>query len=114
MTGRAGKLDTRVKFERETEISTGGGGTSKTWTEQFSRWGGVSHPKLSARLERENAGALTSVQRASILVRADPDTITIKPSWRCRFDNKVWNIRGITPIGRNDRLSIIVESGVAA
>lgn len=115
MTGQAGRLDTRVSFEMIAEVDTPGGGVSSSWSEQFKRWCGVSYPKLTARLEREDEGALTSVTRASLLIRSDVSTRTINATgWRCVFDGQTWNIRGITPVGRRDRLSLIIESGVAA
>ena len=118
----AGKLDTRCQFQSQTEISDGGGGSTTTWTTQFTVWGGFAFPRLRSRMEAVAAGAVQTVNSGQLTVRDSSDTRRATKEWRVVVvtDHSVspeatetWNIRKEYPRERDGLLRFEVEAGVS-
>lgn len=108
----AGRLRHRIAFQKEEQVSDGGGGWTTEWVTQFT---------VAARLrplrggETVMAGRLEARQPYVITVRQSADTLSIKPQWRAvnaRTD-EVMAIRSIADMEESGAfLDILTEAGV--
>lgn len=117
----AGSLDTRCTFQKETQVSDGGGGHTITWVDQFTVWGRIDYPSMRSRMEQIAAGAVQTPVAAELMVRDTSQTRLAKKEWRMVMatDQSVsptvfetFNIRKVYPRQRDGFLRFEVEAGV--
>jgi SPP1 family predicted phage head-tail adaptor len=76
---RAGELRFRVRFDKKVAVEDPAGGSTETWTAQFTRWADIRQQRGG---EGVQAQRLQGTQPALIIVRYDSETNLIEPSWR--------------------------------
>ncbi|WP_036792021.1 head-tail adaptor protein [Pleomorphomonas koreensis] len=110
----AGRLDTRVRFERYGNAGDDGyGNTIQAWAPLIERWAGY-RPEFGR--EAVAAGRLQSTRAGTVTVRRDSGTAGVTPADRIVFmagPNKdaVAAIRAIIPLV--DVIEMTIEIGVA-
>ena len=109
----AGRLDERVLFQAPVSSADGQGGTINGWATGFSRWAGYIRLRGG---ETVLAARLSGVQPTVIRVRADPETLTIDPTWRATDERtgEVFAIRAVVLSDDRAFIDVTAESGVAA
>lgn len=113
-----GRMDSRAAFQSAAEVADGGGGNALTWSTQFTRWGALELPSLSAQQEAIAAGSVQSTTGGTLTVRDDAETRTISAGWRAVVTPRVgtartWNIREVRPPLGDGLIRMSVETGVA-
>lgn len=116
----AGDLRERIAFDKRETSSDGGGGTTTSWSEQFTVWGGFTHLRGG---ETVLAGRLEGRHTLVIRVRASTNTRLITSDWRARDARRgtEFAIRDVTlePMDAGGRpargyIDLLCESGVGA
>lgn len=110
---RAGDLTERVRFEKRSTSSDGGGGVTTGFAPQFVVWGKFTHLRGG---ETVLAARLAGVHSLVVLVRRSSQTEAVDTAWRLVDvrTGKIYNIRDITPTADRQGLELLCESGVAA
>jgi SPP1 family predicted phage head-tail adaptor len=109
---RAGELNERLTFERETQASDGQGGVTVTRAALFTVWAKVA--PLSGR-ERDMANQTESPRNYRFTVRRNSLTAGILASDVIKWRGKAFNIRFIADAGAMPLfMEIDAEDGVAA
>jgi hypothetical protein len=111
----AGKMRTRVQFERQ------GPGVSNGMGGKVAAWSVLGEPMFvevtaAAGAETMLAGRLANKEPAEIELRASPFTMEITGSDRLReLDGwkRIWNVRSVRESKRRGYLTFTVETGVA-
>lgn len=108
---RAGRLNKRVTFQREVQVSDTAGGFAKSWQDLITVWSAFI-------LDRGNEGVSNDRTRAAqtgkLQVRSSSDSRVITPADRVIISGEAYQIRSIiNPDQRNKMLELVVEGGVA-
>ena len=107
----AGRLRTRVIFQRETQTPDGGGGHSVTWGSDMQIWADF---RPERGFERLAAGHVSAPLSATLKVRYSDATAAISAAWRVLIAGTLWNVRSVADEDQRKRyLTMTVESGVA-
>lgn len=107
----AGRLRTRVTFQRETQTPDEGGGYSIAWGNDLALWAEFYPERTSERFE---AGRVAAPLAGTLRVRWSSTTRAIHEGDRVLIEDKPWNIRSIADENmRRQFLTMTVESGVA-
>ena len=107
---RAGKLRTRVVFQKEVKTADGAGGYSLDWGDD--RVVPCEMRTASAR-EILAGGQVEDTERALLSARAK-SVAFLDASWRALIDDVPWNIRGVSNADQRQRVTdIVIERGVA-
>lgn len=107
-TYKAGELDQRVTFVRETKVSDGMGGNTVTWPTIATVWAKV-RPMSGA--EREHSDRLNAQANYLIVIRYRDD---ITENDIAEWKGQRFNIRFSKDEARNTFLAIEAERGVAS
>lgn len=112
---RGGKLDNRIRFERQSGSDDGYGGVVQTWVPLVDAWASF-RPEFGR--EKLAAGRLESTLRGTVATRRWPATSAITPADRIVFTaghyaGKTMQIRSIIPTPKGDAIEFAVEEGVA-
>lgn len=111
---RGGKLDKHVTFQRETEVSDGGGGGDKTWTNITGLVRISASVVFERGRERLEAGRIEAAVNGVLKIRDFALARTITEKDRAVIDDVPHQIRSITPPSRTIReIEMIIERGVA-
>ena len=109
---RAGDFFYSVAFDSLTSSSDGAGGTTGTWSEQFTRRAAFTHLRggetvLAARLEGRHIQVITVRKSAAV------DAVTT--DWRIRDErtSEAFNIREVVQDLDRRTVSFLCEKGVA-
>lgn len=110
---RAGRMHTRITFDKPTAVSDAAGGTVVTWVPVFTAWADV-HPLTGRETTRTNQTIAELDTR--IRIRYDGQSRNIDATWRARDVARgiVYNIVR-PPINSDTRdrdLEILCSSGV--
>lgn len=113
-----GDLRWKVRLEKRTASTDGYGNTQGAFTPQFTRRAYIGPMKGG---ESVIAGRLEGRAPTIIVVRHDPETVTITTDWIAvevlgdGTDGKTFNIRQIDDMERRNRfLTLLCEYGVAS
>lgn len=107
----AGKLAERIRFDQETRVADGGGGSSITWASQGERWASVEPLRGREQLE---AMKLEASSLYKVTIRND---FAVNPAWRITWltgGNTTLNIRECPVTPRTELYRVLIaEAGVA-
>lgn len=92
---QAGKLDRRVTIQTAVKTTDAAGQINKAYAGGISVWAGIKYDSGSYDIADQQD---TTVSRAEITIRY-LSTLTIDS--RILFENRIWTIENIQPIGRN-------------
>lgn len=92
---RAGPLRHRVIFERPVVVRDSYGQETTVWTEAVTLWAQIAPVSGRELLASNNEVAEGTIR---IRVRANPGLDSITPKWRCRFRERIFNIRHINDL----------------
>ena len=109
----ASDLRDRVSLEKREEIDDGYGNVYGQWVPQFERDACILPSKGG---ETVIASRLQEIQPALIIVRFDPETVTITAAWRLieTRSGTIYNIRTAADMERRRRfITMLCEAGVA-
>lgn len=107
----AGRLNKRCTFQSATLVDDGGGGSSTTWVDGVTVWGGLV---VERGRERVEAGRLVGDTGGLLIVRSSSVTKAIGLDTRVSIDGEIWNIRSNENEDQHDKFrSMVVEKGVA-
>jgi head-tail adaptor len=107
----AGRLNKRVRFEREEQSPDGAGGYDLAWLMDFICWGGL---QLERGREKIDAGRIAESTAGVLTIRSSNESRALTTSHRVIIDEEEWNVRSIANEDqRNKYLSIVVEKGGA-
>lgn len=107
---RAGKLRTKVTFQKEAKNPDGSGGFSHSWGEDKSVF--CQFISQSGR-ESLEASRIADQARATLSARSKSVSF-LDASWSAMIGGVRWNILSVTPFGqRDERTDIVIERGVA-
>ena len=108
----AGNLTRRITFQRASGPADGYGNTVSAWSDVLTVWADV---RETMGKERVDAGRVESARTATIRIRRSSDALGITEADRISYNGRIWNIRSISEVGRdNAMLDILAEIGVAA
>lgn len=77
----AGALNNIVVFQQREAVRDEGGGTSQGWVDKFET-GARLQPRLGS--ENDIAARTQGIQPYTLVVRSEPRTRSVTPSWRAR------------------------------
>jgi SPP1 family predicted phage head-tail adaptor len=97
---RAGPLDRRVVLQRPTDVQDAAGGITQTWADVATVW--AQRQDVRAR-EFVAANVTLAEVDAVFRIRHRAD---LAPRWRILADARVFEITGITQLGRLDGLEL--------
>ena len=104
---RAGRLRTRIRFERPVEKTDELGNAYDGWEALFERWGDLLPQRGREQVE---AGRLESSNLGTLQVRWSADAAALDASHRAVIDGQHWQIRSIIdPDMRRRTLEMVVE-----
>lgn len=105
MTQRAGVLDRKITIETpSTSSGEYGASTSTTW----ATWKQVYAQVRPVRANERFASSNLRAERSQIFVVRYLAGISEK--MRIQYDNKAWNIRGLTELNRRESIEILAEA----
>lgn len=107
-TYKAGELDQRVSFLRETKVDDGMGGSTVTWPSIATVW---AHVRPMSGAEREHSDRLNAQANYLIVIRYRDD---ITESDVAEWKGTRFNIRFAKDRARSTFLEIEAEKGVAS
>ncbi len=107
----AGLKNSRVTFQRQSEVADGGGGFEKGWTD-FTTLSAQFKPERGS--ERVESGRVATRLAGVLILRSTSKSREIKTSDRVMIGGELYQIRSISnPDQRNRDLEMTVESGAA-
>lgn len=105
---KAGSLNKRARFESQTKVSDGAGGSTLSWTEYATVWAQLSPERAREKIQQ---GRITDNQAGVLRVRSSAATRLIDGKYRVVVDGVTYNIKSHSnPDTRNDMLEFIVET----
>lgn len=113
---RAGRLDSRVRFDLRAITSDDGFGNVETdWAERLTVWAGF-RPEFGR--EKVAAGRLESTLRGTLTVRRSPSSEAITTADRAVFVSGAYvghemQVRSIVPTPDRASIEMTLEAGVA-
>jgi head-tail adaptor len=114
---QAGQLRNQIRFERLADrVSDEAGGNSAGWIPLFTRWCSLrAVPVNNASGEAVMQGRLTGQAFFTIVVRYDPQTVTLTPDDRATTEmGETLNIRSALDLDGDRRwITIDAQKGVA-
>ena len=113
----AGRLDSRVKFQRQIPGADDGYGNTlpASWSDVVTVWASF-RPQFGS--EKVEAGVLESTLRGVLMVRRSTATEGVTPAYRAvfvsgHFTGKECQIRSISPTMDGAGLEMTIEEGLA-
>ena len=106
---QAGKLDRWVVFNRPSHCTSSEGETYSTYETFGGAWASLTYQATQAAFEREEKEGVRSRQRVAAHIRYRED---IQMDWRIGLDGRQWNILSLNPVGRQEGLDIVLETGM--
>ncbi len=95
---KIGSMDRKVTFRSATESQTDTGFPALTWSDAFSELAALDY---GSTVENQEADRQIGVTRANFTTRKNSNTATVTNKYRLKYDEKEYDIEGITePLGR--------------
>ena len=102
---RAGSLDRRITFQKNTPAQSSSGFPVESWADQFTVWAGLTWQR-NRSAERFRDPQIAGESAVVFRVRWSADTRAITSEWRVRYDGRTYDIIDLRELGRREGLEI--------
>lgn len=106
----AGKLDRRIKLQKQTLTQSAMGEFIVEWADVATVWA----RRLSSKgREFYSGGVQLGTEDAGFQIRHSTDVAAVDQTWRIVFDGSMYDISSIDEVGRKGYLTIMAKRGAS-